>query len=466
MAISPEAPDVEETPLLARKRSHDAIYNRFSPARKRVIVSMVSVCGLLPLFTSGTFLPCMPQIAEDLDTTVATVSLAVSISVLASSIGALLGSSYSSYYGRRPVYLWLLPFSVVGSIAVASSETVPQLMVGRFFQSFGVSSGLSVGAGVIGDIYKLEERGTAMGIFFAAVLIGPALAPFTGGMAVFLSSWRSIQTIIGVAVALIFVSMLLFFPETSHPGTTGKEKKGASHPTWRPVLLNFLSPLWMLRSPALFLVAILSFLTLATYYVLMVPIADTIGERYGIKNEALIGACFIPSGIGSMLGAPIAGRLSDGIIAKWKAKRGSWCPEDRLRAAIPGALFLVPFSMLLSGIFTRYIDGTLGLVLNLVCFFMNGLGIDVVLSPCAAYVVDVMHSRSAESMAANSAFRAILLATSIAGILPLIDAYGALAADIVGGVLWMDIPRATCVHNSQRGVAKGPGGCRVLNRRR
>lgn len=40
-------------------------------------------------------------------------------------------------------------------------------MIWRFFQTFGVSSGLAVGGGVIGDIYKLEERGTAMGIFFA-----------------------------------------------------------------------------------------------------------------------------------------------------------------------------------------------------------------------------------------------------------------------------------------------------------
>ena len=71
----------------------------------------------------------------------------------------------------------------------------------------------------------------------------------------------------------------------------------------------------------------------------------------------------------------MAGRLSDRIVAKWKAKRGYWYPEDRLRASIPGALILVPFSMLFSGLVTRYVDGTPGLVLNLVCFFINGLGV-------------------------------------------------------------------------------------------
>lgn len=39
-------------------------------------------------------------------------------------------------------------------------------MLWRVIQAFGMSSGVSVGAGVIGDIYKVEERGTAIGIFF------------------------------------------------------------------------------------------------------------------------------------------------------------------------------------------------------------------------------------------------------------------------------------------------------------
>ncbi len=39
-------------------------------------------------------------------------------------------------------------------------------MFWRVVQAFGASSAMSVGAGVIGDIYRLEERGYAMGLFF------------------------------------------------------------------------------------------------------------------------------------------------------------------------------------------------------------------------------------------------------------------------------------------------------------
>ncbi len=123
-----------------------------------------------------------------------------------------------------------------------------------------------------------------------------------------------------------------------------------------------------------------------------------------------------------LVGAPLAGRLSDRSVVYWRARRnGEWVPEDRLRVTTIGAVFLVPMSVLCSGIFTRYVPGTLGIVLNLVCLFANGIGVrrmnclglvyieleadsdqvDFVLSPSAAYNVDVVHSRSAEIMAAN-----------------------------------------------------------------
>ncbi len=110
------------------------------------------------------------------------------MSVFATSIGALTAAAYSTFCklhstfippktithhitqdGRRPVYLIALPFSILGSIGVAFARDMPELLFWRFWQTFGASPGFAVGAGVVGDIYKLEERGTAMGIFFAVM---------------------------------------------------------------------------------------------------------------------------------------------------------------------------------------------------------------------------------------------------------------------------------------------------------
>lgn len=78
----------------------------------------------------------------------------------------------------------------------------------------------------------------------------------------------------------------------------------------------------------------------------------------------------------STVGAPLAGRLSDYAIIKGRKRRGGeWVPEDRLISTLPGALIVVPISVLIFGITADFVPGRLGLVINLICLFMNGVGV-------------------------------------------------------------------------------------------
>jgi hypothetical protein len=135
---------------------------------------------------------------------------------------------------------------------------------------------------------------------------------------------------------------------------------------------------------------------------MLFPLAYTLAKRYHIENVALVGLLFLPVGVGNVIGAPLAGRFSDWIVVSYRAKRkGVWVPEDRLRATFIGAGILAPMSVLLSGLITTYVPGTLGIVLNMLVFFLNGVGVDMALSPSAAYFVDVLHTRSAEVISAT-----------------------------------------------------------------
>jgi MFS family permease len=122
---------------------------------------------------------------------------------------------------------------------------------------------------------------------------------------------------------------------------------------------------------------------------------DSKGVRYNISNEAIIGACFLPVGLGNMswcfflhfkpistdifafvVGAPFSGRLSDKIVVKCRKERGGeWYPEDRLRATLFSAGVMVPLSTLACGFLTAYVPGKMGLALNLICLFVSGLGV-------------------------------------------------------------------------------------------
>jgi MFS family permease len=64
------------------------------------------------------------------------------------------------------MYLGGMPILCIGSLGVATSTSLRGLLFWRFVQAFGCAGGVSVGAAVIGDIYRVERRGTAMGIFF------------------------------------------------------------------------------------------------------------------------------------------------------------------------------------------------------------------------------------------------------------------------------------------------------------
>ncbi|KIP04582.1 hypothetical protein PHLGIDRAFT_120572 [Phlebiopsis gigantea 11061_1 CR5-6] len=422
----------EETPLLreadesAAVHQHDAVYDRFSTSQKQIIVAVTALTGTFPMFASGSFIPLIPQIALDLDSTGEVVSLAVSLSILANAIGSLAWAAYSSFYGRKSVILWSMTIFALGSLGAGAASDVPRLLVWRIVQAFGASTGLSVGVGVLADIYKLEERGRASGIFFGAILFGMSLAPTVGGVTAHYYSWRTTQYGLAVAGVLSFLLTLIFQPETSQPGARGVDKLIEKEGKARWVWLNPFSSIALLRSPNVTFISLSQGLVVLTDYVLLVPIAYTLAAKYHITNEAIIGALCIPVGIGNIIGSMSAGRLSDHLVVSWRKRRGGvWCPEDRLRATTLGGIVLAPLSIIGSGIITQYCDDSLPMMfLNFFCLFVNGIGVSAVFNPGNAYLVDILHSRSAEVTAANMACRNLVVALSVGLILPSINTFG------------------------------------------
>ena len=158
--------------------------------------------------------------------------MAVSMSVLAGSSGTLIASTYSTFCkfvemhrvswlnsiisltvdGRRPAYLCALPILVIGSAGVASAQTVPFLLFWRFFQAMGASPGSVLGAGVIGDIFMLEERGRAMAFFFAASTLFIHSASFRWFRSFRLVCWDPVSPLLLEVHVLNFLSYNVTYP--------------------------------------------------------------------------------------------------------------------------------------------------------------------------------------------------------------------------------------------------------------
>ena len=81
------------------------------------------------------------------------------------------------------------------------------------------------------------------------------------------------------------------------------------------------------------------------------------------------------------------GRVSDLIVIKRRRERkGVWYPEDRLRAAVIPFGVLLPLSVLGFGLVNKFVDGNVGLMLSLVCLFLNGGGVS---GQCVAHQISI-----------------------------------------------------------------------------
>ena len=85
-----------------------------------------------------------------------------------------------------------------------------------------------------------------------------------------------------------------------------------------------------------------------------------------------------------LVGSTYAGRLSDKfIVSERKRRGGKWVPEDRLRSTLLGGIILAPGSVIVSGFITQFWSGTVPMLLNLFCLWLNGIGVspDVLSGP-------------------------------------------------------------------------------------
>ncbi|BGP35424.1 hypothetical protein JCM10296v2_007262 [Rhodotorula toruloides] len=424
VAVGEHDEAVEETEEHANR-----MYARFSPRRKRAIVGIVAYAALLAPFSSSSFLPSIPQITEDLHTSATVINVTVAIFILCIGIFPLVWAPYSGIYGRKPIYVISLPIFALGCLGTALSKSLSALIVTRVIQALGSSPVLSVGAGTIGDLYPKHERGTAMGLFYLGILVGPATAPAIAGILTeyvkpYGFGWRAMQYLLMSLGFSAFALVLLCFPETAHAKGIDvvrqerlqerAEKEGVEvevlekeeerrradmrwlRRQWDGVAwvwLNPLAPLRLLLHPNI--------------------AAMTLAPRYNITNAAILGCFYLAQGVGNATASRYTGRYADWTLKRWLKRRGGvYVPEDRLYAALIGGGVILPCSVLALG---WVLDKGTGKV---------GLAFACVLTPSNTYCVDVMPLRSSEVIAVNNACRYIVAAAASAFVLPMINAIG------------------------------------------
>jgi MFS family permease len=171
---SPQIPisDKLDDPFLVAFSGHHDVLNpkNWPTQRKWTVTDVLSATGFNRIMVSTIMAPALPLIAQELHMSTIQAVMAMSIYVLATAIGPLIIGPLSEVYGRAPILhatgVWFLVWNIVCGFA----QTKEVLIAARFMAGFGASSIQALAGGVMGDIWRPEERGRSLGVYMLVPL--------------------------------------------------------------------------------------------------------------------------------------------------------------------------------------------------------------------------------------------------------------------------------------------------------
>ncbi|KAL4266521.1 MFS transporter superfamily protein [Pleurotus pulmonarius] len=199
--------NIEFVPVLDDPRA-------WSSTRKNVVLFIISAAAMIAGLGANIQNPAIQQMEEQLPATSSQISLSLSLFILLQGTVPLLWSALSEIKGRRLVYTLSVGLSTVGCIVTALAPNIGLVIGFRCLQGAGSASVISIGAATLADLYPPSIRGTKMGIYYAAPLLGPSLGPILGGALTAGFSWRACFWFMAIFSGLSFLSFLFFFKDT------------------------------------------------------------------------------------------------------------------------------------------------------------------------------------------------------------------------------------------------------------
>ncbi len=156
-------------------------------------------------FSRDIYLPSLPAIMIALGTTQSIIQHTVAVYFLALGLSRFIFAPLSDIFGRRIIILWTVPLYVAGSILCFAAVNMPEFIIGRLMQGFGIGCVTAIGRAMVNDLYSKERTTKALAYLSITAVWAPAIATALGGFIQVNFGWRVnflFLTLVGVALFL------------------------------------------------------------------------------------------------------------------------------------------------------------------------------------------------------------------------------------------------------------------------
>lgn len=291
------------------------------------------------------------------------------------------------------------------------------------FAGIGGAGCLTLGAGVIADLFPVEQRGLATSVWSFGPLIGPVAGPIAGGFIGETIGWRWVFWVVLIASGFVSLGIEFLNQETyaavlirrkterlakelgrndlrsayASSGDNASVRAAMKTGLKRPVLLFCKSPIVLLLS--LYMAVVYGLL-----YLFFTTIPRVFSQQYGFST-GLSGLAYLGIGIGFFLGLMSIALTSDRVVVKLtKRNGGTFVPEMRLPAMIFYSCFL-PISFFWYGWTTDKNAHWIAPIIGMMPF---GFGMMGVYLPVQTYVIDSYPGYAASANATLTATRSLV----------------------------------------------------------
>ena len=152
------------------------------------------------------FLPSLPNIASDLNSSTSILGLSVGIYLASSAVLQLIIGPFSDQFGRRPLILWSLIIFCLSTLATVFVTSTAQFLLLRVFQAISASCMVLARAVVRDTTESIEKAGSKIAYVTMGMALVPMVGPAIGGLLDYQYGWEAsfwVLCLLGLVILMI-----------------------------------------------------------------------------------------------------------------------------------------------------------------------------------------------------------------------------------------------------------------------